>query len=76
MKAASKASAGLEEHYRAVVAPGMEDTPTLRTIARETKKGLLKRVDVRAERERGFCFVLFFVNIARSRFVLQLMFCM
>lgn len=47
MKAASKASAGLEEHYRAVVAPGMEDTPTLRTIARESKKGLLNRVDVR-----------------------------
>lgn len=46
VKAASKAAAGLEEHYREVVAPGMELTPTLRTIASETKKGLLQRVDV------------------------------
>lgn len=46
MKAASKASAGLEVHYRDVVAPGMEGAPTLRTIARETKKSLLHRVDV------------------------------
>lgn len=46
MKAASKAAAGLEEHHREVVAKGMEDTPTLRTIASETKKSLLHRVDV------------------------------
>lgn len=47
MKAASKAAAGLEEHHRQViVANGMENTPTLRTIASETKKSLLHRVDV------------------------------
>lgn len=46
VKAASKAAVGLEGHYRDVVAPGMEDTPTLRTIASETKKSLLNRVDV------------------------------
>lgn len=46
VKAASKASLGLEDHYRDVVAPAMEDTPTLRTIAMETKKGLLNKIDV------------------------------
>ena len=46
VKAVSKAAAGLEEHHREVVAKGMEDTPTLRTIASETKKSLLHRVDV------------------------------
>lgn len=47
MKAASKAAAGLEEHHREViVAKSMENTPTLRTIASETKKTLLLRVDV------------------------------
>ncbi|CAB1113650.1 unnamed protein product [Ectocarpus sp. CCAP 1310/34] len=45
VKAASKAAAGLEEHHREVVAKGMEETPTLRTIASETKKSLLHRVD-------------------------------
>ncbi|CBJ33779.1 conserved unknown protein [Ectocarpus siliculosus] len=45
VKAVSKAAAGLEEHHREVVAKGMEDTPTLRTIASETKKSLLHRVD-------------------------------
>lgn len=44
---ASKAAAGLEDHHREViVAKGMENTPTLRTIASETKKSLLNRVDV------------------------------
>ena len=47
VKAASKAAAGLETHYREVVAVGMESTPTLRTIGNETKKGLLQRIDVR-----------------------------
>ncbi len=47
MKAASKAAVGLEEHHREVIATkGMENTPTLRTIASETKKSLLHRVDV------------------------------
>lgn len=47
LKMASKAAAGLEEHHREViVAKGMENTPTLRTIASETKKSLLNRVDV------------------------------
>ncbi|CAM9997687.1 unnamed protein product, partial [Hapterophycus canaliculatus] len=46
VKAASKAAVGLEEHHREVVAKGMENTPTLRTIANETKKSLLHRVDV------------------------------
>jgi len=48
VKAASKAAVGLEEHHREVIAAkGMENTPTLRTIASETKKSLLHRVDVR-----------------------------
>eukprot|EP00903_Cladosiphon_okamuranus_P022367 g20571.t1 len=46
LKMAAKAAAGLEEHHREViVAKGMENTPTLRTIASETKKSLLHRVD-------------------------------
>eukprot|EP00904_Undaria_pinnatifida_P003770 jgi/Undpi1/13394/HiC_scaffold_8.g03053.m1 len=44
-KAASRAAAALEEHYRDVVAQGMDQTPTIRTIASETKKSLLHRVD-------------------------------
>eukprot|EP00752_Nemacystus_decipiens_P010830 g9629.t1 len=46
LKMASKAAAGLEDHHREViVAKGMENTPTLTTIASETKKTLLNRVD-------------------------------
>lgn len=47
LKMAAKAAAGLEEHHREViVAKGMENTPTLRTIASEAKKSQLHRVDV------------------------------
>jgi hypothetical protein len=42
--AATGASHSLAEHHRAVVAPGMEVSPTLRTIARETRRTHLQQV--------------------------------